>query len=101
MLPFARREKLHPEWVNTTAAIDRRRAAEGIARYQPGIPWDPTQSTELFEAMALVHPSYAEIARSLRNTQARFPSWTVILVHVLQQTPATQPASSPATRPAP
>ncbi len=36
VVPYAKGEKVHAEWVNTKVELDRQRAAAGIAHYQPG-----------------------------------------------------------------
>jgi hypothetical protein len=48
-LPYARGEKQHAEWVNTTVKLDKERAAAGLAEYQPGMLFDPADAIPAFE----------------------------------------------------
>ena len=48
-VPYARGEKQHAEWVNTTVKLDKERAAAGLAEYQPGMFFDPRKARSAFE----------------------------------------------------
>lgn len=49
VVPFATGEKQRKEWVNSKVELDKKRAAAGIEKYQPGKLFDPKQAWELFE----------------------------------------------------
>ena len=98
MLPYARGEKVHPEWVHSKVPLDRCRAEAGLEKYRPGKPWDPRQAIGIFEQMAVVDQSCGRLSQTLRKTDARLSSWEGVLVAVLEAgAPATQPGST--TRP--
>jgi len=70
VLPFARGEKIHEEWKNTTVELDRQRAAAGIAYYQPGKPYDPLSSLEMFEMASAFDTKFAPLVAQLQHKQA-------------------------------
>jgi hypothetical protein len=73
-------ENVHAEWVNTRAEIDRRRAAAGIAHYQPGTPYDPRQAIPLLEEAEFFDPTFTPVAAKLANLPgARFATWRLAL----------------------
>jgi hypothetical protein len=49
VVPFATGEKQREEWVNSKVELDKKRAAAGIEKYQPGKLFDPKQAWEMFE----------------------------------------------------
>ncbi|HEY6330204.1 MAG TPA: alginate lyase family protein [Blastocatellia bacterium] len=48
-LPYASGEKTHAEFVNSTVAFDRKRAAAGEQRYIAGRPFDPSDARKTVE----------------------------------------------------
>ncbi len=80
ILPYARGEKVHAEWVNTTVELDRRRAAAGIPHYQPGRPYDPRKALPLLEEAELFDAALAPLVAELAGKPgARFPTWRLVL----------------------
>jgi hypothetical protein len=80
ILPYARGEKVHAEWVNTTVELDRRRAAAGIEHYQPGRPYEPRKARPLFEEAELFDPSLTPLVAELAGRPGtRFPTWRLVL----------------------
>jgi hypothetical protein len=77
VVPFARGEKEHLEWVHTTVALDKKRAAAGLAKYQPGIPYDPQKSLEMFEWAAYFDAELLDIVTLLNHGN---PSWVATLI---------------------
>ena len=65
MLPYARGEKIYPEWVNTKIELDRRRAATGDPYYQPGKPWDPAEAADVLLLASAFDSSLRPLARDL------------------------------------
>jgi hypothetical protein len=49
VIPYATGELQRAEWTNSKAAIDKRRAEAGLAEYQPGKLYDPSQAIPLLE----------------------------------------------------
>jgi hypothetical protein len=71
----------HAEWVNTTSPIDRRRAAEGHARYQPGRIYQPWEALEALTLAAFFDPSLLDLVATIRR-DAGFgtaPTWQQIV----------------------
>lgn len=58
--PYARGERVYLQWRNTRVELDRRRAAAGIAHYQPGTPFDPRQSRTMWLLAAQLDPAADE-----------------------------------------
>jgi len=66
VLPYARGENIHEEWKNTTVELDRQRAAAGLAYYQPGKPFNPLASLELFEMASAFDPKFLPVVATLQ-----------------------------------
>lgn len=49
VVPYVTGELQREEWTNSKAAIDKKRAAAGLAEYQPGVLYDPSHAIPLFE----------------------------------------------------
>lgn len=49
VIPYVTGELQREEWTNSKAAIDKKRAAAGLAEYQPGVLYDPSHAIPLFE----------------------------------------------------
>ncbi|GHB53183.1 alginate lyase family protein [Persicitalea jodogahamensis] len=81
VVPYALGEKVHEEWVNTKVELDRQRAAAGIAHYQPGTPYEPEQSREMFELASYFDSRYHQVLRHLtKENSLEFDSWFSVLV---------------------
>ncbi len=61
VVPYARGELTRPEWVNTTVALDKERAAAGLAEYQPGKLFDPAEALPMFEWASYYEPAWYDI----------------------------------------
>jgi hypothetical protein len=48
-LPYVRGEMKRREWINSKVALDKKRAAAGLAEYQPGMLFDPQDAIPMFE----------------------------------------------------
>lgn len=85
VIPYARGEKVHPEWVNTRVELDRKRWESGDEHYRPGRPWDPMQSLDTFATAAIFDPSLREIVQLLRTRAdgSISGSWQNVVVDVL------------------
>lgn len=78
VLPFARGERVHPEWVNTRVALDRRRWESGDPFYRPGKPWDPRESVEMLVLASLFDPALGPLAARLRGDTE--PEWEQVVL---------------------
>lgn len=80
VVPYARGEKIHREWVHSKVGLDRRRAEAGLEKYQPGRPYDPKQARELFERAAYFDASLVPLVLQLDDSAAeRFPTWRMLV----------------------
>lgn len=81
VVPYALGEKVHKEWVNTKVALDRQRAAAGLAHYQPGVAYEPERSRELFELASYFDFKYQDVLRHLAEGDSQeFDTWFSVLV---------------------
>jgi hypothetical protein len=71
----------HAEWVHTTSEIDRRRAAEGHARYQPGRIYQPWEALEALSLAAFFDPSLLELVTAIRRAAGfgTAPTWQQVV----------------------
>ncbi|WP_247237732.1 alginate lyase family protein [Telluribacter sp. SYSU D00476] len=81
VVPYARKEKVHKEWVNTKVELDRQRAKAGLEHYQPGRLYEPESSVDLFTLASYFHPHYRDVVRVLRKEGFKeYDSWLSVLV---------------------
>lgn len=57
-LPYAKGEIKRKEWTNSKVALDKKRAAAGLAKYQPGMLFDPKKATPLFGWACYYNPEW-------------------------------------------
>ncbi|MDZ7693279.1 MAG: alginate lyase family protein [Balneolaceae bacterium] len=59
--PYARGEKIHKEWVNTTVELDKKRAEAGLEKYQPGTKFIPEDALEMYELAYFYDEEYLQL----------------------------------------
>ena len=69
LLPYARGEKTHQEFVHSTVKFDSQRADAGMKDYSG--PWDPKKARDLYWTASTLDPRYQPIAQALGNE----PAW--------------------------
>jgi hypothetical protein len=71
----------HAEWVNTTSQLDRRRAAEGHARYQPGRIYQPWEALEALCLAASFDSSLLDLVATIRRDAGlgSTPAWQQVV----------------------
>lgn len=80
VIPYAMGEKTHKEWVNTKVELDRKRAAAGIEKYQPGRLYEPKSALELMELASFFDPALTRVIHHLHESEAeRFPTWQTLV----------------------
>jgi hypothetical protein len=80
LLPFARGEAVHGEFVHTRVAFDRERAANGQAAYQPGRRFEPVEARPALELAQFFEPDLVGLVGSLGDTGAApWPTVRVLL----------------------
>ncbi|KVA09213.1 alginate lyase family protein [Burkholderia ubonensis] len=70
LVPYARGEKTHEEFVHSPVAFDAKRREAGLPGYTG--QWDPKNATELFHLAARLDGRYARVAQQLSTTP---PAW--------------------------
>jgi endo-1,4-beta-xylanase len=80
LVPYADGSKTREEWRNSRVDLDRRRAAEGLAAYQPGRLYDPKNALRVLEEASFFDPSLLPLVLRLHGRPAaRFAGWTMVL----------------------
>jgi hypothetical protein len=78
VIPYATGEKQRKEWINTKVELDKKRAAAGIEKYQPGKLFDPKQAWEMFQWACYYNPEWYSIFEN-ENTPKYTSSWIGLL----------------------
>ncbi len=80
LVPYAMGEKTHEEWKNTKIGLDRRRAAAGLEKYQPGRLYDPHNALDLMERAAFFDPKLCDVVLHLTESGGkRYPTFLMLL----------------------
>jgi hypothetical protein len=79
LVPYATGEKTHPEFVNSTVAFDRKRAANHEPGYTIGENFNPKATLDVFSYASYFKPEYTKLVKSLMNTDETYPNWHSIL----------------------
>ncbi|GJM64143.1 hypothetical protein PEDI_46950 [Persicobacter diffluens] len=66
ILPYARKEKVYPQWVNSKVKFDRIRYEKGDQHYKPGTPWRPEKGMSVFEYAQFFEPEFKDIILNLK-----------------------------------
>ncbi len=78
LVPYARGDKTHIEFVNSKVQFDRDRAGAGQDEYAPH-PWKPVASLDLYRIASLLDPQYAPLAGALeRQSGRRSEAWIAL-----------------------
>jgi Alginate lyase len=81
LLPFVTGEKTHAEFVNSTVAFDRQRAANGEAAYKAGSVWEVKNGVRtVVLAGYFLGPGLMDTARKAAETDDRYISWESVVV---------------------
>jgi hypothetical protein len=80
LLPFANGSQTHAEFVNSTVAFDRQRAAAGEGEYKAGRIWNPHAAQPVLELAEQFDPTLLPLIKKLAGSTAkRFPTWQIVL----------------------
>lgn len=82
LLPYAKGERTHGEFVNSRVEIDCRRAEAGIAQYQPGTPWERQRGAKVLGLAAAFEPELARLAEELARLAGEWPNTDALLAAV-------------------
>ena len=72
-------EKLHPEFVNSTVAFDKKRAENKEAGYETGAPFKQRSGVPVLVQAAYFEPSCLNVVRKILKTPAAYPSWQAVI----------------------
>lgn len=78
VIPYATGDKQRKEWINTKVELDKKRAAAGIEKYQPGKLFDPKQAWEMFQWACYYKPEWYSIFEE-ENTPKYTSTWIGLL----------------------
>lgn len=78
-LPYAMGEKERKEWTNTKVALDKERAAAGLAEYQPGMLFDPKDALPMFEWASYYNPAWYTLLGQGTAEQNYTSKWVGLL----------------------
>lgn len=81
VLPYARGERVHPEWTRSRVALDRKRWESGDQYYRPGKPWDPREALEMYRMASIFDPALADVARALAGPE---PAWEQVVMEEMR-----------------
>ena len=85
-MPYIRGEKVYPEWVNTTARLDKYRWYKAKdPYYKPGKPWDPWEAYEPLLLGAAFNDTLFKIAQKIRKDANEPPQWLEVLSRATQR----------------
>ena len=84
MLPYARGEKVYPQWTNSKVEFDRTRYLAGDDKYKPGTAWDPTSGLSTYLYAQFFDSRFIEIIAKANNSRNKeYPSWETVLAKVI------------------
>jgi hypothetical protein len=78
-VPYATGKQTHPEFVNSTVAFDKARAANHEPGYIIGENFKPEATIEVFSYACYFNPAYTTIVKNLMNTSEAYPTWRCLL----------------------
>lgn len=78
LVPYARGDKVHQEFVNSKIQFDADRAASGQKAYQPH-PWNTANAAQTFALARLLDPQYARVFDHVVSRTGRvIPLWLTL-----------------------
>lgn len=79
LVPFVSGEKLHPEFVNSSVAFDKKRAVNKEAGYQIGAPFKQTSGVNVLIQASYFDPSCMNIVQKVLGVSTNYPSWQAVI----------------------
>jgi hypothetical protein len=79
LIPFVSGEKLHPEFVNSTVAFDKKRADNKEPGYQIGAPFKQTSGVNVLVQASYFESSCMDVVKKVLPTSATYPTWQAII----------------------
>ncbi|MFC5282334.1 alginate lyase family protein [Pedobacter alpinus] len=79
LVPYAKGEKTHAEFVNSRAAFDRRRANNNEPGYKIGANYDPKNAIDVFIEASYFNKEFVEIVNTLAQNKSNYANWRCVL----------------------
>jgi hypothetical protein len=87
LVPYAKGEKIHPEWVHTKIQFDIQRGLNGEKGYISGENFDPKNSQKCLELAQFFEPNLKTLVGSLTDKlESPYPSFQVLINEVTRPT---------------
>jgi hypothetical protein len=81
LLPFAKGEQTHAEYVNSKVEFDRARAAAGQKEFQGGRLFEPEQATLTLEYDSYFDSTVGPLLQKVSNRHSDFPNWQMVVLN--------------------
>jgi hypothetical protein len=82
LIPFFTGEKTHAEWVNSTSAFDKKRAANGEKGYIAGTLFKPLEARSSIALASYFEPQLLTVFQAEGQTKENYPTWQFVLNEV-------------------
>jgi hypothetical protein len=79
LIPFVNGEKLHPEFVNSTVAFDKKRADNNEPGYEIGAKFKQSSGINVLIQASYFEPPCMDVVRKVLNTSAKYPTWQAVI----------------------
>jgi hypothetical protein len=79
LIPFVKGEKLHPEFVNSNVAFDKKRADNKEAGYQIGAPFKQATGIPVLIQASYFDASLMDVVRKVLNSSVTYPTWQSVI----------------------
>lgn len=82
LIPFFTGEKTHAEFVNSKAAFDKKRAANGEKGYIAGTLFNPTEARSSIALATYFEPALLKVYQDQAKSNSKYPTWQFVLNEV-------------------
>jgi hypothetical protein len=79
LIPFVSGDKMHPEFVNSTVAFDKKRADNKESGYEIGAPFKQTSGINVLVQASYFEPLCMDVVKKVLNTSATYPTWQTVI----------------------
>ena len=82
LIPYFTGEKTHAEFVNSKAAFDKKRAANGEKGYLAGTPFNPAEARSSIALATYFEPELLKVYQDQSKSASKYPTWQFVLNEV-------------------
>lgn len=82
LIPYFTGEKTHAEFVNSKAAFDKKRAANGEKGYIAGTPFHPAEARSSIALANYFEPALLKVYQDQAKSSSSYPTWQFVLNEV-------------------